>query len=158
MFSAVLFAALVLAAWPAPAAAPQGLPDPSGPADVLAAVRQAKGKVVIVNFWAAWCAPCRLEIPSLIDLRGDYPEDQLAIIGVSLDKQRPQYEKFKAKAGFNYPVTLAEEGVIDVFRVGSIPKLLVYAQNGTLAHVHEGLASREDLGKIVDILLGKAAK
>ena len=51
-------------------------------------LRDFKGRVVLLNFWATWCGPCRYEIPDLVEMRGEYEPDQVAIIGVSLDQMK----------------------------------------------------------------------
>jgi len=66
-----------------------------------------KGKVVILNFWATWCGPCREEIPEMIALQAQY-KDQLQIIGLSEDEEPPALvAQFAKKAGINYPVVMA---------------------------------------------------
>lgn len=66
-----------------------------------------KGKVVILNFWATWCGPCREEIPELIALQAQY-KDQIQIVGISEDEAPPaQVAQFVQKAGINYPVVMS---------------------------------------------------
>jgi thiol-disulfide isomerase/thioredoxin len=66
-----------------------------------------KGKVVILNFWATWCGPCREEIPEMIALQAQY-KDQLQVIGLSEDEEPPALvAQFAKKAGINYPVVMA---------------------------------------------------
>ncbi|MGB6877322.1 MAG: TlpA disulfide reductase family protein [Candidatus Acidiferrales bacterium] len=80
-----------------------------------------KGKVVIINFWATWCGPCREEIPELVALQSQY-KDTLQIIGVSEDEAPPeQVAKFAQKAGINYPVIMASEAIEKEY--GGIPAL-----------------------------------
>lgn len=66
------------------------------------------GKVVVLNFWATWCGPCRIEIPALVKLRRDFSEEDVAVIGVSVDAQQPGIEqrlqRFGEALGVNYPM------------------------------------------------------
>jgi thiol-disulfide isomerase/thioredoxin len=85
-----------------------------------------KGKVVIVNFWATWCPPCRAEIPDLIALQNKY-KDQLQIIGVSDDDDPPAVVKKWADAhGMNYPIVMSTDELRKVFTgVAALPKMVI---------------------------------
>jgi thiol-disulfide isomerase/thioredoxin len=77
---------------------------------------QFKGKVVVVDFWATWCPPCREEIPGYIALQKKYGADQLAIVGVSLDQAGPGVVKaFIEKNGVNYPMVMGDDAVQSAF-------------------------------------------
>src|SRR5215813_10851796 len=81
-----------------------------------------KGKVVIVNFWATWCPPCRAEIPDLIKLQNKY-KDQLQIIGVSDDEDPPAtVKKWAGEHKMNYPIVMATPELRKVFTgVAALP-------------------------------------
>lgn len=81
------------------------------------------GRVLLVNFWATWCAPCRKEIPDLNDLHADLEDDGLRIIGIALDREgREKVEPFAEKLPIEYPVVIDAEGTAES-EFGPIPGL-----------------------------------
>ncbi len=69
------------------------------------------GRVLLVNFWATWCAPCRKEIPDLIDLQNDLGEEGLTVVGISLDQEgESAVRSFMSDYEFNYPVVVDPQG------------------------------------------------
>jgi len=151
----LLLPALLLCLLAAPAPAGAGLPTMVRPLDLIAAIGEAKGKVVVVNFWATWCAPCRIEVPELVRLRTAYPESDLVILGVSVDESQASLDAFLRKLPINYPVGRATDDVPRMFQVATIPKLLVYDRQGNLVHIREGMTSGEELRQLVNALLAK---
>ncbi|CCO23182.1 TlpA family protein disulfide reductase [Maridesulfovibrio hydrothermalis] len=98
-----------------------------------------KGKVVLVNFWATWCPPCRAEIPELVELRKKFSDDELVMIGVSVDAEPGAVTKFLADGNeFNYPVYFADQDVSSFFRIQSIPRTMLYDGNGKRVFDKEG--------------------
>jgi thiol-disulfide isomerase/thioredoxin len=75
-----------------------------------------QGKVVLLNFWATWCPPCREEIPELIDLQNRY-KDRLHVIGISMDdpEEAGLVKKFAVRAGINYPIVMASREIIQEY-------------------------------------------
>jgi thiol-disulfide isomerase/thioredoxin len=95
-----------------------------------------KGKVVVVDFWATWCGPCRTEIPGYIALQKKYASDGLVVIGISVDRDAnaPQTVKnFMEKLGVNYPVVLADDEVQAAFGgTEYIPTTFIIDRDGNI--------------------------
>jgi len=107
-----------------------------------------RGKVIIVNFWATWCPPCREEIPDLVALQTKY-KDKLQIIGVSQDSGSvEQVKRFAAEHGMNYPTVMSSTELETLFPgVYALPTSFIIDRDGRLAQKHVGLlnASRTEL-------------
>lgn len=101
---------------------------------------EAKGKIVLLNFWATWCGPCRAEIPDLIRLQESY-KDKLEIIGLAVDDDDPSLvEKFAKKAGINYRVAMASEEVRAKYGgIPALPTSFVLDNEGRVVQKHVGL-------------------
>jgi thiol-disulfide isomerase/thioredoxin len=99
-----------------------------------------KGKVVILNFWATWCPPCRQEIPELIRLQAAY-KDKLQIVGASEDEDGPQkVREFVQQQGMNYPVVMATKELADNYGgVPALPTSFIIDQQGRVMQKHTGL-------------------
>lgn len=121
-------------------------------------LRDYEGRIVLLNFWATWCGPCRYEIPDLVKMRADYDPEKVAIIGVSLDqgpeeKVRPLLEKFIARYSINYPIVLDGRGelVRQFFRRDlssmAVPMTFVIDQQGRVYKEHVGVP-RDSKGKL----------
>jgi len=114
-----------------------------------------KGKVILVNFWATWCPPCREEIPELIELQSKY-KDQLQIIGVSMDEDASpnQVRAFAAKAGINYPVVMGKDIAAEYGGVPALPTSFVVNRDGGVVQKHVGLLQRDEIESEVRALAG----
>lgn len=98
-----------------------------------------RGKVIILDFWATWCAPCRYEIPGFVRLMKKYKGKPFIVIGVNLDSRVPKetVKKISKKLGINYPVLLGMANPEMVRRFGnisSIPTTFIIDKNGNIRH------------------------
>jgi len=100
-----------------------------------------RGKVVLLNFWATWCGPCRLEIPELIELADRY-KDQLQVVGISMDDGEPdEVRAFAKKIGVNYPIIMASREIVRAYGgVPALPTTFVVSPDGGVVQKHVGLA------------------
>jgi thiol-disulfide isomerase/thioredoxin len=117
---------------------------------------QYRGRVVLLNFWATWCGPCRREIPSLVALYRDYKDRGFVVLGVSVDKEVRLIKPYARAMKMNYPVLIGagREEFNTLFGpfVG-FPTSVVLERDGTVCVKHVGLPSRSLLEKQIDALL-----
>lgn len=103
-----------------------------------------RGQVVVLNFWATWCNPCRVEIPWFIDFQKTYKSQGFSVIGVSLDENGwGAVQPFMSQQGINYPVVIGGDQVAQTFGgVESLPTTLIIDRHGRVAATHFGLVNR----------------
>jgi thiol-disulfide isomerase/thioredoxin len=112
------------------------------------------GKVVILDFWATWCAPCKAEIPGFIVLQKQYGDQGLVVIGVSLDDQGPAVVKrFMADLQMNYRVVLGDVVLMQAFGGTAIPTTVIINRAGKIVARHVGFTPRETFEKEIQPLL-----
>jgi peroxiredoxin len=102
-----------------------------------------KGKVILLDFWATWCVPCKAEIPGFIDLQKKYGGRGLQIIGLSVDDPAGTAKKYADDMKMNYPVLLAEgkEEILQAYDpIPSIPVSVVIGRDGRICSKHIGIA------------------
>ncbi|HTY59751.1 MAG TPA: TlpA disulfide reductase family protein [Bacteroidota bacterium] len=109
------------------------------------------GKVVVVNFWATWCGPCRAEIPGMLDVYEKYKSKGLEIVGISVDRDGwPVINPFVKKLNIKYPVVLGNGEVTDAYGgIDAIPTSFFVDREGRVLLRHVGYMSREDFEKAV---------
>lgn len=105
-----------------------------------------KGKVVLVNFWASWCAPCIAEIPEFIKVRAELHDRGFEILGISTDDTPEQLRDFAAKFSTNYPLVQVTAEVEDAYGpVFGLPTSILIARDGSVCKRHFGPLSKEQL-------------
>src|ERR1700722_15473213 len=113
------------------------------------------GKVVLVNFWATWCPPCREEIPELLELKKEY-KDRLEIVGFSEDDAPPESVlKFARQKGMTYPLVMATPELIDAYGgVPALPTSFLIDTQGRVVQKHSGLYPIKSYQREIRALLG----
>ena len=113
------------------------------------------GKVVILDFWATWCGPCRMEIPGFIEFQKQYADKGLVVVGVSLDQDGASVVKsFMDKSGINYPVLLGDETIVSAFGgVEGIPTTFIIDRKGQIVRKHVGYAEKAEFEADIKPLL-----
>jgi cytochrome c biogenesis protein CcmG/thiol:disulfide interchange protein DsbE len=116
-----------------------------------------KGKVVIIDFWATWCGPCRKGIPDLIELQKEFGKD-IVVIGISLDTDtKEEVIPFMQKIGINYPVAYGTFEVTQQYGgVEGIPTSFVINKKGEIVGKHVGLVPKSEYTDQINKLLNKS--
>lgn len=112
-------------------------------------VAEWRGSVVVVNFWATWCAPCREEIPMLREMRDKYREKGLEIVGIAIDLVA-KVKEFAKETNISYPILMADAGGIDLLRKlgnapGGLPYTVFLDRSGRIQRRKLGALRRQEL-------------
>ncbi len=114
-----------------------------------------QGKVVLLNFWATWCGPCKAEIPGFVELQEKY-RDKLTIIGYSVDDTPELAKKYAEQYKMNYPILLGEgrEDVQDAYGpIWGIPASFIISKDGKVCRKHMGIAPKAVFEKEIVALM-----
>jgi len=114
-----------------------------------------KGKVILINFWATWCGPCRVEIPSLIELQQQYAGD-LVVLGVSVDDTAEKLQPYATAMKINYPLLVGNgrQDFQDAYGpFWGIPVSVYVGRDGRIHKKHSGIASKEQIEHEITSLL-----
>jgi peroxiredoxin len=114
-----------------------------------------KGKIVILDFWATWCGPCRAEIPGFIALQQQYEKRGLVVVGLSVDEGGAEVvKKFTQKLGMDYPVVLADDKTQQAFGgIEAVPTTFVIDRAGRIVKEHVGFADKDEFENEIKPLL-----
>lgn len=152
--------AIVVAAWPTYALLTESRPPAIDPNAEVARLdftlkdmngrdvrlSDFKGRPLVINFWATWCAPCKHEIPSFVELVEKYKDQNLTILGISTDDSAEDLRKFAAEFKMNYPVLvgLGHDELIEAYEAEMmIPVTWFVKRDGTVALKHAGTQTKD---------------
>lgn len=147
---------------PAPSEAPPpsvaapvvGAPAPSfdleTPGGQRVRLADLRGKVAVLNFWATWCAPCRLEMPDL-EARAVADPDRLAVVGINFDESAAEVEAFRKEVGVTFPLVLDPGGKVQrLYRVLGYPTTFFLDEEGIIRIQHIGLMSASQIDEYLE--------
>jgi peroxiredoxin len=137
----------------APSFAPDfALPDAQGNEIKLS---DLKGKVVLLNFWATWCGPCKIEMPWFVEFQRDYKDKGFAVVAVSLDEEGWEVVKpFAEELSLNFPVVVGDDELADKFGgIAALPTTFIIDKEGKIVATHTGLVSKGDYKEEIEKLL-----
>ena len=116
-----------------------------------------KGKVVLINFWATWCPPCRAEMPDLIRIQREHAKQGLQIIGITYPPQtKARVRRFARSLKVNYPIILGTRQIKARFSSDeTLPLTVVINRDGTVSEIISGILLREEFDQKIKPLLMK---
>jgi thiol-disulfide isomerase/thioredoxin len=117
------------------------------------------GKVVVLDFWASWCVPCRRSFPWLNTMHGRYGDDGLVIVGVNLDMERPEAERFLAEFPADFRIVYDDEMTLARrFEVMAMPSSFVIGRDGEVIAEHLGfkVKKQDEYEAVIRQALGMA--
>jgi cytochrome c biogenesis protein CcmG/thiol:disulfide interchange protein DsbE len=100
-----------------------------------------RGKVVLLEFWATWCPPCKASVPALVKLEKKYEQKGFTVVGLAMDSDSDASEKvrqFSASSHINYPVILSDEATKKLYNVISIPTSFLIGRDGKIVDIYKG--------------------
>lgn len=128
------------------------LPDANGN---LIRLRDFQGKVLVINFWATWCLPCKLEIPFFNQVYNEYREQGVEFLGISVDAGGwKDIEEFQEEVPIAYPVVLADEKAVEAFGgLAGLPVTIFVDRQGRIVYKNVGITDIDDLRANIQRLL-----
>ncbi len=116
-------------------------------------VKQWRGRILVVNFWASWCIPCKQEIPGFVVLQREFADRNVQFIGITLD-DKPPVQQFALRTGINYPLLMGDlESLVTARdmgdRTGELPFTAVIDASGQVIATHAGEFPADELRRIL---------
>ena len=120
-------------------------------------VHEWDGHVLVLNFWATWCPPCRKETPMFVELQEQYGAQGLQFVGIAIDN-KDKVVDFMDTFGVNYPMLIGTDDAIQVTkdygnRFSALPYTVIIDRNGVISHIQRGELTREVAEKAIKALL-----
>jgi thiol-disulfide isomerase/thioredoxin len=116
-----------------------------------------KGKAVVLDFWATWCVPCKIEMPWFVELQKQYGPEGLAIVGVAMDDaSNEDIAKFAKELGVNYPILRGKEAVGEAYGgLPGLPTTFFIGRDGVIVGQDAGLVSRKQIENSIKAALAQ---
>ncbi len=114
---------------------------------------EQKGKVVVVNYWATWCPPCRVETPGLVNLANEYQSRNVEVVGVTMDENLNDVPPFVEKYQIKYPILTPGNDPNLLPKGTALPTTFLYDKSGCLAKKYTGIVLESTLKSDVEALL-----
>lgn len=102
-------------------------------------LHEHRGKVILLNFWASWCGPCRQEMPILSRIHERYADTGFMVLGVNIDKKEKKARQIAEKVNVRFPLLLDQKNEIsEQYEVSSMPYTVLIDRDGNINYIHKG--------------------
>jgi cytochrome c biogenesis protein CcmG, thiol:disulfide interchange protein DsbE len=116
--------------------------------------QNSRSSVLIIDFFATWCQPCRQSIPHLSAMNAKYGKQGLKVLGMNVDDEGEKaLGKFSSSTHINYPIALAGEQIQAAFGIRSVPVMFLIDRNGRVAEIYRGFS--DDIGRAIEMKIKK---
>jgi peroxiredoxin len=115
-----------------------------------------EGEVILLDFWATWCGPCKFEIPGFIELYTQYGAQGLQVLGISVDDPVPALQEYATQMNMNYPVLVGDgrQDVLDAFSpMPGLPTTFIIGRDGKVCTSHTGFTEKDTFEQQIKALL-----
>jgi peroxiredoxin len=115
-----------------------------------------RGNVILLNFWATWCGPCKYEVPAFVELQDQYRDQGFVALGVSTDDPPDRLKQFAEEYNMNYPVLVGRDNdaILDAYGpIWAIPVSFFIDRDGNVCKKHMGLATKDQFERMIKALL-----